>query len=99
MLAAAPWSIATDPDHAGDKAASGWPARARRVRPPMLRPHPDDPGASKPKADWTDLCRHGVDLRRWWADRLGGIEAPPLLTWDELAAWRWGPAVDDAEPG
>ncbi len=36
MLAAAPWYIATDADEAGDKAADGWPAVARRVRPPVL---------------------------------------------------------------
>jgi DNA primase len=34
MLAAPVWFVATDADHAGDKAASEWPARARRVRPP-----------------------------------------------------------------
>jgi hypothetical protein len=64
----------------------------------MLRPHPDD-RVAKPKTDWTDLHRHGVNLRRWWSDRLGGNEAPPLFSWDELAGWRWGPAQDDQEPG
>jgi DNA primase len=98
LLAAAPWYIATDADEAGDVAASGWPARARRVRPPMLRPHPLD-RVEKPKADWTDLYRHGVNLRRWWSDRLGGIEAPPLFTWEELTLLRWGPAADDPTPG
>ena len=34
MLAAWPWFVATDRDQAGDKAAAGWPAPARRVRPP-----------------------------------------------------------------
>jgi hypothetical protein len=34
MLAGAPWFVATDAEEAGDKAASGWPAAARRVRPP-----------------------------------------------------------------
>jgi DNA primase len=33
LLAASPWYIATDADEAGDKAAEGWPARSRRVRP------------------------------------------------------------------
>jgi DNA primase len=37
MLPAPTWYVATDADDAGDKAASGWPARARRVRPPRLR--------------------------------------------------------------
>ena len=41
----------------------------------------------------------GVNLRRWWTDRLGGTEAPALSTWDELAARRWGPAVGDPTPG
>jgi hypothetical protein len=87
MLAAAPWFISTDADSAGDKAASGWPAQARRVRPP---------GAFK---DWTEAAQGGVNLRRWWSDRLGGTEAPKLFDWDELAAQRWGPARDDATPG
>jgi hypothetical protein len=60
MLAAAPWFVATDADEAGDKAASGWPARTIRVRPP---------GSFK---DWTEAAQAGVDLRRWWSDRLGG---------------------------
>ena len=51
MLAACPWYIATDADEAGDKAASGWPAVARRVRPP---------GAFK---DWTEAAQAGVNLR------------------------------------
>jgi len=83
MLTACPWYIATDADEAGDKAASGWPAVARRVRPP---------GAFN---DWTEAAQAGVKLRRWWSDRLGGTEAPPLFTWDELAAQRWGPALND----
>ena len=86
MLAACPWYIATDSDEAGDKAASDWPAVARRVRPP---------GAFK---DWTEAAQAGMNLRRWWSDRLGGTEAPALFTWPELAAWRWGPAIVDPEP-
>ena len=50
MLAACPWYIATDADEAGDKAASGWPAVARRVRPP---------GAFK---DWTEAAQAGVNF-------------------------------------
>jgi len=87
MLAAAPWFIATDADVAGDKAASDWPAVARRVRPP---------GAFK---DWTEAAQAGMNLRRWWTDRLGGTEAPALFTWPELAAQRWGPALNDPTPG
>ncbi|MGA2701528.1 MAG: hypothetical protein ABSH35_10580 [Isosphaeraceae bacterium] len=87
MLAAAPWFIATDAYEAGDKAASVWPAPARRVRPP---------GAFK---DWTEAAQAGVNLHRWWSDRLGETEAPALFTWPELAAKRWGPALDDPTPG
>jgi hypothetical protein len=87
MLAASPWYIATDADAAGDKSADGWPTVARRVRPPG------------PFKDWTEARHGGVDLRRWWSDRLGGTEAPPLFSWDELAGWRWGPSADDPTPG
>ncbi len=82
MLAAAPWYVATDADEAGDKAASGWPAVARRVRPP---------GSFK---DWTEAAQAGVNLRCWWLPRLGGTEA----LWSHLAALRWGPALNDPTP-
>jgi hypothetical protein len=81
MLAAPSWYIAHDADDAGDKAASGWTARARRVRPPA------------PCKDWTEAFQYPINLRRWWIDRLGGIEAPALSSWDELALRRRGPAV------
>ena len=68
LMSAAPWFLALDGDEAGDKSASGWPARAIRVRPP---------GSFK---DWTEAARAGVDLRRWWSDRLAGIEAPARAT-------------------
>ncbi len=87
MLPAPVWYVATDADDAGDKAASGWPARARRVRPPA------------PCKDWTEAFQYPINLRRWWTDRLGGIEAPALSSWDELASRRWGPAVGNPEPG
>jgi hypothetical protein len=87
MLPAAPWFIATDRDEAGDKAAAAWRARARRVRPP------------EPFKDWTEARQGGVNLARWWSDRLGGTEAPPLFSWDELAGWRWGSAAADPTPG
>jgi hypothetical protein len=56
LLIASPWFVATDGDSAGDRAADGWPARARRVRPPAK--------------DWTDAYMAGVDLRRWWHERI-----------------------------
>jgi hypothetical protein len=83
LLPAAPWFLALDGDEAGEKAAAGWPARAVRVRPT---------GSFK---DWTEAAQAGVKLRRWWSDRLAGIEAPPLFTWAELAAQRWGPALHE----
>jgi hypothetical protein len=86
MLAAPRWYIATDADEAGDKAAAVWPARSRRARPPG------------PFKDWTEARQGGVNLVRWWSDRLGGNEAPPLFSWPELAGLRWGPAPD-FEPG
>jgi hypothetical protein len=87
MLPAPTWYLATDADDAGDKAASGWPARAIRVRPPT------------PDKDWTEAAQSGIDLRRWWTDRFGGIKNPARSTWDELAAMRWGPSIGDPEPG
>ncbi len=56
MLAAPTWYLAHDADDAGNKAASGWPARARRVRPP------------DPHKDWTEAHQAGIDLRRWWTE-------------------------------
>ena len=85
MLSAAPWFVATDADPAGDKAAAGWPARGRRVRPP---------GSFK---DWTEAKAAGIDLARWWRDILAGVDRPPLFSWPELARWRWAGA--DEAPG
>ena len=87
MLRCPTWFIALDADKAGDDAADGWPARAVRVRPPA------------PDGDWTEAHQSGVALRRWWTDRLGGIEAPERSTWDELAARRWGPGLIIEGPG
>src|SRR5262249_54844682 len=101
MLGASPWLVAGDADPAGDQSAEGWLARSgrcQRGRPPGLRPHLDDE-VRTPKTDWTDLYRHGVNLRRWWSDWLGGVESPPLFTPAELSGLRWGPAVGDSEPG
>ena len=69
MVTAPMWYLAMD----GDKAAAAWPASSRRVRPP------------EPYKDWTEAAAAGVDLARWWRDRLSGIERPPLFTWDELS--------------
>jgi hypothetical protein len=87
MRTAAPWYVATDGDDAGDKAAGGWPAAARRIRPP---------GSFK---DWTEAKAGRVDLLRWWREILAGVAKPELFTWDELSRWRWGPAVNDPTPG
>jgi hypothetical protein len=87
MLTSSPWYVATDDDPAGDRAAGDWPTVARRVRPPG------------PYKDWTEAHQGGVNLARWWSDRLGGDEAPPLFTWPELAALRWGPSAADPSPG
>jgi hypothetical protein len=76
-----------DADSAGDKAAAGWPARARRVRPP---------GSFK---DWTEARAAGVDLARWWRALLAGDPRPPLVSWDELARWRRGPAETEPASG
>ncbi len=82
-----PWFAAHDADEAGDKAAARWPAKSRRVRPP---------GSF---GDWSEAHERGVNLRRWWTDRLEGVESPDLFTWTELASQRWGPAINDPEPG
>ncbi len=87
FLGLSPWFTAHDADEAGDKAAAAWPARSRRARPPG------------PFNDWTEARQGGVDLRRWWTDRLAGKLAPPLFTRPELAARRWAPAVPDSDPG
>ena len=87
FLALAPWYVATDADEAGDKAADAWPGHSRRVRPPA------------PFNDWTEAAQGGVNLRRWWADRLAGTADPSLFSWPELAARRWGPGRDDPEFG
>jgi DNA primase len=55
MLPAPTWYLAHDADEAGDKAASAWPARARRVRPQKGK-------------DWTDARQAGIELRRWWIE-------------------------------
>lgn len=74
MLPAPIWFLATDADEAGDSAASGWPARAHRVRPPA------------PHNDWTEAALSGIDLRCWWIARLAAIAAGEQPPADEPAA-------------
>ncbi len=62
-----PIFAAHDADHAGDRAAALWPSRTIRVRPPTS------------DKDWTAAARSGVDLRRWWGDRIDGIDPPDRL--------------------
>ncbi len=78
ILVASRWYLALDGDEAGDRAASKWPAPARRVRPPA------------PHKDWTEARQAGIDLRRWWVDRLGPIESREHSTW-EVRVERDGP--------
>lgn len=81
LVMASPWIVATDADPAGDRLADALMAlagsRGRRVRPPG------------PGKDWTDAHAAG---RNRFAYYLG----PHLTrgpTWDDLVAWRWGPAL------
>jgi DNA primase len=63
MLAAPTWYLATDADEAGDRAASGWPARARRVRPPAS------------DKDWTEVHAGGFNrIRYLWGGILRRVE-------------------------
>ena len=74
MLAAAPWFIATDSDEAGDRSASGWPARSRRLRPPEGK-------------DWTEFHATGFNrIRYLW----GGILGRGTTPWSDLAALALG---------
>jgi len=59
MLSSPRWFAALDADKAGDSAASKFPARAIRVRPP------------EPCKDWGDLHREGVNCIRYhWGRHL-----------------------------
>lgn len=88
LVGLSPWFIAHDSDPAGDKAAERWTSKCcRRVRPPA---------AFK---DWCEVAQGKINLRRWWSDRLAGNLDPELFTWPELAAQRWGPALEDNELG
>ena len=68
LCGAAPIFAAHDADAAGDRAAAIWSPRATRARPPA------------PDKDWTDASRAGVDLLRWWRDRIAGIDPPDRLS-------------------
>jgi DNA polymerase family A len=56
LLPADPWYVATDADEAGDQAAAGWPARARRVRPSLK--------------DWGEMFQAGINLHDLWREAL-----------------------------
>jgi hypothetical protein len=62
MLRAPRWYIALDADQAGDSAASKFPSSAVRIRPP------------EPHTDWTEAWKAGINLRRWWKDRLAELK-------------------------
>jgi DNA primase len=84
LLAAHRLFLATDSDDAGDRCASAWLKRARRVRPP------------EPHNDWTDAHRAGINLRWWWIRHL--VADPDAV--EERAAIReydGGLTRDDAE--
>jgi DNA primase len=82
MLPAPTWFLALDADDAGDKAASGWPARARRVRPPVgkdwteARPCPWRCSVSGTDAEAPPVVQAGVDLRRWWIEEVFPLDGP-----------------------
>jgi hypothetical protein len=84
LLPASPWLIALDADDAGDRAAAKWAEcsdRCVRVRPPG------------PGKDWTDVHAGGRNRIGYYFGRHLGTSVP----WEELAGWRWGPAIEDAE--
>jgi hypothetical protein len=80
-----PRYAAQDDDAAGDKAAQKWPASFRRVKPPgSFHKTPD--GRYADDKDWSDAQAQGINLPRWWAQILDGVERPPMFTLDELVA-------------
>lgn len=80
-----PRYAAQDDDAAGDKAAKKWPASFRRIKPPGSFHKTADGGLANDK-DWSDAQAQGINLGRWWAEILGGVERPTLFTLDELVA-------------
>jgi hypothetical protein len=82
MLIAPVWYLALDGDRAGDKSATTWPARARRIRPPA------------PYKDWGDLHQAGPNNVRYiWCGILPRARTP----WEVLGVQRWGSAVHELE--
>jgi DNA primase len=70
MLSAPRWFVALDADKAGDSAASKFPARAIRVRPPV----------DLPLKDWVDVHREGANRVRYhW-----GRYLPMSKSWVQL---------------
>ena len=66
LRSAAPWYVATDADEAGDRFRLGVASPSAIGE--WGRPPPSRIGPRHAQA--------GVNLRRWWIDRLRGIEAP-----------------------
>jgi CHC2-type zinc finger protein len=80
MLTSPVWYLALDGNEAGDKNATVWPARAKRVKPPA------------PFKDWGDAHKGGFNLIRYiW----GGILRRPRSPWEVLQAQRWGSAQSE----
>jgi hypothetical protein len=72
MLPAPVWYLTHDADAAGDKATSGWPARARRVRPPA------------PCNDWTEAFNTRSTCAAGGRTASGGTRppyCPPGTSW------------------
>jgi hypothetical protein len=93
MLAAPVWYLATDADDAGDQAASGWLAWARRVRPP-------------PGKDWTEAHQAGIDLRRWWIEEAFPLDGPfaaeeraAIMATELACGGTWGGHLGQRRPG
>ncbi|GAC1322304.1 MAG: hypothetical protein NVSMB14_16980 [Isosphaeraceae bacterium] len=83
--------IAGDADEAGERRAKRWletSPSAIRIAPPAGA---DEKG--KP-LDWTKAAAAGIDLRRFWRDRMN-FEVFGL---SRLTDWRWGPALYDSPP-
>ena len=93
LAPASPWLVAVDGDAAGIRSADEWLAASDRC---YAAGSARLPGSFK---DWTEARQAGVDLRRWWSDRLAGVDSPELFTWGELAARRWGPSLHHDLPG
>jgi hypothetical protein len=80
MLRAPRWFVALDADPAGDSAATKFPARAIRVRPP------------DPDKDWGEVHAGGANRIRYIWGRYFSMSD----TWEHLEPQRWGPALIEA---